>query len=293
MITALSLLGLLLAGAGTAGAQFVYLSPIFGFYLALSGLGLMVLLFFPALLALFRRGVKTPWLALLLGLASAGGLGFGGKLAMDSPLKDLTTDPQNPPKLTHRAFSLPGAEEFLDDSFLIDKSYDPRQGTRQGKHFPELAPLLVRAPAEDVFPLLEKAVREQLPDWKIVKVDPEERRLEIEVESRVFRFIDDVAIESRPAKDPHDSVIEFRSRSRAGTSDLGANASRIETLKVYLKAAVIPAEQADAGRREAIAQEAAAVEAAAKAEEEKKKAEEAEILEAGRRMANPGQEGEE
>lgn len=281
VISIVSLFGLSLSALGAAGAHFRFLSPILGFYLCLAGLALMVLIFFPAIFSLFRRG-PTSWLGILLGLGSIGLVGFAIKLAVESPLNDLTTDLQNPPKLTAVSYTLsaPGLEDLLDTSFYVDKSYDPGQGARQVTHWPSLSSLPVKASAGKTYPLLEKVILEQFPDWKIVKRSPESHRMEIEVESKLFRFIDDIAIELRSAKDSADSTIEFRSRSRFGKSDLGANARRIEDLKVRFNIAIVAAEALDAPRREAVA-------LAEKAEAERKQKEQEAALEAGRQITAP------
>lgn len=51
--------------------------------------------------------------------------------------------------------------------------------------------------------------------------------LHVEATSRLFRFVDDVEF----LIDPANSVIHFRSASRVGYSDLGANRARMEKLR--------------------------------------------------------------
>jgi len=60
---------------------------------------------------------------------------------------------------------------------------------------------------------------------EIVREDPSARVIEATDTTRIFRFVDDVAIRVRP--DGDGSRVDVRSRSRDGKGDLGANAARI------------------------------------------------------------------
>jgi len=265
------------------------LSPLFGFYVSAFGLLIIVLLFFPALITLLSRGRDTAWGALLLGLGGVGLLGLVIKLSIASPLRDVTTDYQNPPQFKATSFLVkaPGSEDLLDSSFHVDKSYDPGQSALQVKALPEIEPLAVKATADKTYPTVEKVMRQQFPQWKILRADPKERHLEVEAESGLFRFIDDVVIEVRPGKDPADSTVEIRSRSRVGQSDLGANGRRINDIKLRISIAIAEAEALDAPRRQALAQEEAARVAAAKAAEEAARKSQEEALEAGKLLTAP------
>ncbi len=63
--------------------------------------------------------------------------------------------------------------------------------------------------------------------WSIVAAVPEEGRIEASDRSFWFGFIDDVVIRIR--SHPSGSLVDIRSASRAGVSDLGVNAARIQT----------------------------------------------------------------
>ena len=67
--------------------------------------------------------------------------------------------------------------------------------------------------------------------------------LHAECTSRMFRFVDDLELQLRPA----DGVIAVRSASRVGRSDLGVNRDRVESLRAALAEAglVRPAVAAD------------------------------------------------
>ena len=72
--------------------------------------------------------------------------------------------------------------------------------------------------------------------WDIAKVDSTQGIVEATATSRFFRFKDDVAVRIRP--DPQrsgNSLVDMRSISRVGGSDVGMNAKRIRTFMADLK----------------------------------------------------------
>jgi uncharacterized protein (DUF1499 family) len=66
-----------------------------------------------------------------------------------------------------------------------------------------------------------------------VRADPASGTVEAMETSRIFRFVDDVVVRVRPTD--HGSVVDVRSKSRDGKSDLGANAARIRRLRDALR----------------------------------------------------------
>ena len=74
-----------------------------------------------------------------------------------------------------------------------------------------------------------------VPGWFIVYIDPATRTIEGVETSYLFRFRDDFVIEVRPGPEPNSSLVEMRSRSRAGTGDFGVNYNRIREFFAMLK----------------------------------------------------------
>jgi len=256
MLFFLSILGALIALSGMAMAHFRISSPALGFGIFSFGLLLLTLLFFPALIKLCRKGIGgTSSTALLFGLPALGLLIYVFVMAFQHPINDLTTDLENPPQFTHRTIEFPIPEEdklLLDDSFVVDKSYNKAKSAVQIQKYQDLTFFDAKAPLEKVIPIMADRLKEQLPGWKIVVNDPIKGRIEAEVESKLFRFVDDVVVEVRRGSDPFDSQVHMRSKSRIGESDLGANYKRLMDLKVRLMLAVAPAVTEDAKRREAV-----------------------------------------
>ena len=67
--------------------------------------------------------------------------------------------------------------------------------------------------------------------------EPEAAYLHATAESRLFGFIDDLEL----AADARSGVLQVRSASRLGDSDLGVNRARLESLKQALDAGISPA----------------------------------------------------
>ena len=173
------------------------------------------------------------------GMAAAGpslGLGIGlvvAFLVVAMPgcgvprINDITTSPTAPPEF-ERAGSLPGNEGR-------DMSYPGESfAAQQRDAYPDLAPLRLDAAPAEAFASVERVARDT-PRWEITRIDSEQRQLEGVATSRVFRFRDDfiVAVE---AADGGGSVVQMRSKSRDGKSDLGANAARIQSFFERLQA---------------------------------------------------------
>lgn len=76
-----------------------------------------------------------------------------------------------------------------------------------------------------------QAVRRLLAEMPRTRVVTEgSNYLHAECTSRIFRFVDDLELQLRPA----DGVIAVRSASRVGRSDLGVNRDRVESLRASL-----------------------------------------------------------
>jgi uncharacterized protein (DUF1499 family) len=87
--------------------------------------------------------------------------------------------------------------------------------------------LVLAAPAADAWRAAREAVA-SLPRTRIVSETSE--YLHAESTSRIFRFVDDLELQLRPAE----GKIAVRSASRVGHGDMGVNRERVETLRSEL-----------------------------------------------------------
>jgi fatty-acyl-CoA synthase len=233
------------------------------------GLGVMTITWGPLLLmaaagisvlAVIVSLIKSPrkqafmlaFAALLIsGLAFGRVAAFGGQAARLPPLHDIQTDWSNPIQpsdvlLTAREFT--GALNQIEDDPVIDAGADGRWPGMGGRRvaevqeeaefdtathkspketpYPLIAPLTAPVTVEAAYEAALAAVEGR--GWTIVTASPEDGTIEATETSFWFGFHDDVMIRILSAED--EVVIDVRSTSRVGLSDLGANAKRIRNL---------------------------------------------------------------
>ena len=78
--------------------------------------------------------------------------------------------------------------------------------------------------------------------WDVAVSLPEEGRLEATETSAFFQFKDDVVLRVRPLDTGEGSIVDMRSVSRVGQSDLGVNAKRVRTFLADLTGTVTAAQ---------------------------------------------------
>jgi uncharacterized protein (DUF1499 family) len=95
----------------------------------------------------------------------------------------------------------------------------------EGAH--HVPPFTLAGPPDEVWGAVQEVLSE-LPRTRIVKATSD--YLHAECRSALFRFVDDLELQLRPAQ----GVIAVRSASRLGYSDLGVNRRRVEALRAAL-----------------------------------------------------------
>jgi hypothetical protein len=98
----------------------------------------------------------------------------------------------------------------------------------QKKAYPDLRTEVLNLPANRAFDLALASARAA--GWRIVAAEPAEGRIEATDTTFWFGFTDDIVIRITPAGER--SLLDIRSVSRVGKSDVGTNARRIRS---YLK----------------------------------------------------------
>lgn len=132
------------------------------------------------------------------------------------PIHDITTDTTNPP-------------EFVAIAPLRADASNPAEyaGTetaqQQLKAYPDIKTYRSPKSADELFSDALAAV-EGL-GWELVEANREQGRIEATDTTTWFGFKDDVVI--RIQADGEQSVLDIRSKSRVGRSDVGKNAARI------------------------------------------------------------------
>jgi uncharacterized protein (DUF1499 family) len=224
--------GLVLACLGVAGAASGVLSSYVGFRLFGPGgllLGLLALVL--GIVGLARTGPASGRAGRPQAIrgTALGALLFGTVAALAIPgrqvpvINDITTDFENPPLFEVAAREIGHPLPYPGESFA----------TLQRDAYPKVAPVALEAPPAQGFERAKAAARAL--GLEIVLEDANAGRLEARATSRIFRFVDDVAIRVRPTG--QGSTIDLRSRSRDGRGDFGVNAKRIETLAEAIRTA--------------------------------------------------------
>ncbi|MDP1631709.1 MAG: DUF1499 domain-containing protein [Caulobacter sp.] len=212
------------------------------------GLGVLALLL--ALLVKPRRGWVLAMVAILipaLALAFAASVGNSAKTL--PPIHDIATDVQDPPEFSAAVkaarTAVPGGNgvESMTAPMKTLKVYaTPRMAALADKTVgglgqaanPDITSLTLEMPVAAATTLAASVASKQ--GLKVGRVSPAEGAVEAVAESFWFGFKDDVAIRVRPGPDGDTSVVDVRSSSRVGLSDLGANARRVRGLLTAIKA---------------------------------------------------------
>ena len=214
------------AGAWPFGTAFGVLR--YALYAAVAGGVLAIIAFVMSR----RTGVRTAranLVAFLLALVFAAYLGNQVATARSVPaIHDASTDLADMPQfrtLTVRADNL---ENIPDDdrAELAAMDSETRWKTIHREAYGDLRGLRLAANPADALARVQALVRER--GWSIAKVDARAGTVEATATTLFFRFKDDVVVRVRadPAR-AGGSIVDMRSISRVGGSDVGVNAKRI------------------------------------------------------------------
>ena len=177
-----------------------------------------------------RKGFLVSGLALIIGAA---GLihGAGVKKTADSLpyIHDITTDTQDVPKFTQAILAERVKVEDVNTVDYVGKKDKP-DGTlvsvlqSQAKAYADIRPLILEDDTAVIFGQAKAAIKQM--GWDLKSESLEAGILEATDTTFWYGFKDDVVIRIRLAEGGG-SVLDIRSTSRVGRSDIGANAARI------------------------------------------------------------------
>lgn len=213
-----SLLALAAAALGTRWGLWHFRTG-FGIlkYAAFAGLAGFLFGLVAAAIAQRRRqtaGLVLALLGLICGAVSFGiPLSFKFKAQQYPRIHDISSDLNHPPQLVA----------------LVRLRRDPAPyggvavAAQQLKGYPDIKTLVLPKPMEGAFRAALEVAREL--NWELVAAAPLEGRIEAVDTTFWFGFKDDIVIRITPAGER--SLVDIRSVSRVGISDLGTNARRI------------------------------------------------------------------
>jgi len=174
-----------------------------------------------------RKGLLLSLVAIIIPVAGmAHGAAVVKKVRSLPFIHDVSTDTQNPPGFTSAIATAPDRKNSLD---YVNKTMGQDKvlnSVLQVQGYKDIRPV-VRSESPDV--LFDKAVKSAKScGWVIVKSDKPSGTIEATDTTFWFGFKDDVSIRIVAGKGGG-SVLDIRSVSRVGGSDIGANAARIKS----------------------------------------------------------------
>jgi uncharacterized protein (DUF1499 family) len=138
------------------------------------------------------------------------------KAARVPAIHDITTDTENPPRFVAVLPLRQGAPNSVE--------YEgPAVAGQQQAAYPDIKTLTLRGRGEEVFTHALRAAEAM--GWDIAAADQAEGRIEATDTTFWFGFKDDIVVRIRARDDEH--LVDVRSVSRVGKSDVGTNAERI------------------------------------------------------------------
>jgi len=203
-------------------------------YALFAAIGGMVLALVALLLARRRRSgtlVLKSLLALVAGLGFVLYLGSQIRTARSVPaIHDISTNLDDLPRFATLAPRQDSLETVPDeDPALKGQPPEARWKALHRRAYGDLKTVRVPWPVGETVTRAERLARDR--GWEIARADPQAGTLEATDTTFFFRFKDDVAVRVRPAPGGG-SLVDMRSVSRVGGSDVGVNAKRI---RAFLK----------------------------------------------------------
>ena len=204
-------------------------------------LALAIVILVATLVKVPRRGWRPALIAILIPALGLGYLAWVRDKSADiPPIHDVSTRPLDPPAFSPAMLAQRAARPDTNPVVslavpvsTLEKYQGPRfaemgsktLGEIGAEAYPAVRPLATPATPDVAFAAALTEARSQ--GWEIVTEDATARTLDATATTFWFGFKDDVAVRVRA--EGAGSVIDVRSTSRVGLSDLGANAARIES----------------------------------------------------------------
>jgi len=226
-----AIIALILAGVGLTLARYNLVDKLDGFYGMLIGALIAavacVIAVISLLMSLKGKGTsRAPAIiALVLAVPFVAFIASRPAAADGAPaIHDITTDLASPPQfqtLTVREDNLAGVDTVENWKDIHSAAYG------------DIKPLLLNRSVSDVTIAAHSLAQEQ--EWDIAAFDPAAGRIEATDFVSYIRFEDIVVIEVTASQDNNGSVVNVRSVSQLGISDLGVNAKRIRAFLADLE----------------------------------------------------------
>jgi uncharacterized protein (DUF1499 family) len=215
----------------------------FGPLVIMSAAAIAAIALLVALIVAPRRGRRIALAALALPVLA---LGYGAFAAQQAravpPIHDISTDLVDIPTFSDTTQRMRAQVEGVNSLDLAAKTIPTTPAKRfgameglkvtevQAKAYPDIAPIKLAATPEQAYQRAQAAAVKL--GWRLGYVSSDKQIFEASVQSQFYGFIDDIVVRIRPSGDG--VVVDVRSVSRVGVSDLGANAKRIRAFRAAL-----------------------------------------------------------
>jgi hypothetical protein len=242
---------LLIAVASVVAALLAAVGSGAGWWLFMTAFAILRIAFFAAIaavvlaaVALFLgrrqgwRGNRTAWIALVVaGLFVAYLVNQIADARSVPAIHDATTDLADPPRFAKLPLRADNLENIADEGRpeLARMKPEARWKALHRRAYADLRS--VRLPAPVAQTTERAAALAKARGWEVVSADPGSGLVEATATTRFFRFKDDIVVRVRPDPAGGGSIVDMRSVSRVGTSDLGVNAKRIRAFLADLEQA--------------------------------------------------------
>lgn len=206
-------------------------------YASMAGGGLSLIALVAFLVRKHWKRVLWPLVAIVMAGGFVGYASYSfGKAATVPPIHDITTDLSNPPEFETLTLRADNREAVPDGGRPELEALDNAARWRRWHEeaYADIQPILVPVSVPDAVAAAEQLVADR--GWELAIADPATGRVEATATVSIYRFKDDVVLRITPNPNGEGSVVNMRSVSRVGISDLGVNGDRIRAFLVDLAA---------------------------------------------------------
>ena len=232
---ALALIGAVGSGQGAWDFRLGFTLLQYAVYAAVLGVVIAIVAAFLA-----RRAKPRLVLVNLVAILVAGGfLAFVGNQVRIArsvpPIHDISTNLEDWPKfyvLGIRADNLAAVPDMGRDDL---RTLPPRERWKaiHREYYGDIATIRVPWSVEET--VARSRALAEARGWEIVTADAERGIVEAVDTSFFFRFKDNVVVRVRPVTDRSESIVDMRSVSRVGVSDIGVKARRVRDFLADLR----------------------------------------------------------
>lgn len=156
------------------------------------------------------------------------------------PIHDVSTDLEDWPRFYRLRVREDNLENVPDMGRSDLAALEPRERWKaiHRQYYGDVATIRVPWSVEETVARARSLAEDR--GWEIVTTDADDGIVEAVDTSRFFRFKDNIVVRVRPAADDSGSLVDMRSISRVGVSDIGVNARRVREFLADLRRGPAP-----------------------------------------------------